>query len=85
MAIDGEAKGTPMTEARDVVFLHGAGGPVEAATWLGPLHGRLVQMGYSRFDPDFDRITSPGYREELVLGFGTGFGASWAPDDTSRA
>ena len=33
-----------MIEARDVVFLHGAGGPVEVATWLEPLNVRLVQM-----------------------------------------
>jgi hypothetical protein len=50
------------------VFLHGASGPEETATWLGPLNLRLAQMGHSRFDPDHDRITSPTYLKELLLG-----------------
>jgi hypothetical protein len=48
-----------MTHARDVVFLHGASGPEDAAMWLAPLNVRLAQMGHSRFDGDHDRITSP--------------------------
>ena len=57
-----------MTHARDVVFLHGASGPEDTAAWLEPLNLRLAQMGHSRFDPDHDRITSPAYLEELLLG-----------------
>lgn len=57
-----------MTHPRDVVFLHGASGPVDAASWLGPLNLRLAQMGHSRFDPDHDRITSPSYLRELRVG-----------------
>jgi hypothetical protein len=56
-----------MTHARDVVFLHGASGPEDEATWLGPLNLRLAQMGHSRFDPSHDRITSPTYLIELLL------------------
>jgi hypothetical protein len=56
-----------MTHARDVVFLHGASGPEDEATWLGPLNLRLAQMGHSRFDPSHDRITSPTYLSELLL------------------
>lgn len=57
-----------MTHARDVVFLHGASGPEDAATWLGPLNVRLAQMGHSRFDPGHDWVTSPAYLDELLLG-----------------
>jgi len=57
-----------VTHPRDVVFLHGASGPDDAATWLGPLNLRLAQMGHSRFDPDHDRIMSPAYLEELLEG-----------------
>lgn len=56
------------TEPRDVVFLHSATGLESTAAWLGPLNVRLAQMGYSRFDPDFDRITSPDYLDELLGG-----------------
>ena len=56
-----------MTHAQDVVFLHGASGPEDTATWLGPLNLRLAQTGHSRFDPDHDRITSPTYLAELLL------------------
>jgi len=34
-----------MTHARDVVFLHGAHGPEDAAMWLEPLNVRLAQIG----------------------------------------
>ncbi|MEP7192150.1 MAG: hypothetical protein ABI903_04725 [Actinomycetota bacterium] len=57
-----------MTHARDVVFLHGASGPEDEASWLGPLNLRLAQMGHSRFDPGHDRITTPSYLKELLLG-----------------
>ncbi len=57
-----------MTHARDLVFLHGASGPEDTNTWLGPLNLRLAQMGHSRFDPDHDRITSPNYLAELQRG-----------------
>jgi hypothetical protein len=50
-----------------MVFLHGASGPQDEATWLGPLNLRLAQMGHSRFDPGRDRITSPSYLSELLL------------------
>ena len=55
-----------MTQARDLVFLHGASGPEGAASWLGPLNLRLAQMGHSRFDPGHDRITCPSYLSELL-------------------
>jgi hypothetical protein len=57
-----------MTHARDIVFLHGASGPEDEATWLGPLNLRLAQLGHSRLDPSHDRITSPTYLRELLLG-----------------
>ncbi len=60
--------GHALTHTRDIVFLHGASGPEETTTWLGPLNLRLAQMGHSRFDPGHDRITSPTYLKELLLG-----------------
>ena len=60
--------GHALTHARDIVFLHGASGPEETTTWLGPLNLRLAQMGHSRFDPSHDRISSPTYLKELLLG-----------------
>jgi hypothetical protein len=71
-----------MTHARDVVFLHGASGPVDAASWLGPLNLRLAQMGHSRFDPSHDRITSPSYLKDLLLGTpGPEPSATWTKGD----
>jgi hypothetical protein len=71
-----------MTHARDVVFLHGASGPEDEANWLGPLNLRLAQMGHSRFDPSHDRITSPSYLKDLLLGRpGPAPAATWAKGD----
>ena len=55
-----------MSHARDLVFLHGASGPEDTTTWLGPLNLRLAQMGHSRFDPAHDRLTSPDYLSALL-------------------
>src|SRR5450631_690616 len=71
-----------MTHARDVVFLHGASGPEDEANWLGPLNLRLAQMGHSRFDPSHDRITSPVYLKDLLLGTpGPEPAATWTKGD----
>ena len=54
-----------MTEARNIVFLHGAGGPVDPVEWLEPLNHRLVSLGYSRLDPTYDRVLAPNYLADL--------------------
>jgi hypothetical protein len=54
-----------MTEARIIVFLHGAGGPVDSAKWLKPLNHRLVSLGFSRLDAARDRVFAPHYLADL--------------------
>ena len=55
-----------MTEARNLVFLHGAGGPADPVTWLGPLNVQLASFGYSRFDAAYDRVFAPEYLADLL-------------------
>ena len=55
-----------MTEARNLAFLHGASGPVDTPTWLEPLNHQLARLGYSRFDPKYDRVTAPLFLDDLL-------------------
>lgn len=55
-----------MADGRTIVFLHGAGGPIEPSKWLDPVNHRLASLGFSRLDPSLDTILAPRYLVSLL-------------------
>lgn len=55
-----------MADGRTIVFLHGAGGPIDPLRWLDPLNHRLTSLGFSRLDPSVDKILAPAYLNSLM-------------------